>query len=136
MNDRPDPATYQAVLASARWKRLRARLLRERGERCERCRASFTPGTGARHLSLHHLTYERLGHELDEDVQLLCETCHAEADRERAEASAYQRRVLAWACKVYGFDVEFDDRLADEFDQWLEWKGEEGDEENSAEELE
>jgi hypothetical protein len=25
---------------------------------------------------LHHLTYERLGAELDSDVQVLCSTCH------------------------------------------------------------
>jgi len=33
-------------------------------------------------IILHHLTYEGLGRELDEDLRLLCKDCHKEAHRE------------------------------------------------------
>lgn len=42
----------------------------ERGpEVCERC--GILPG-----VQLHHLTYERIGSERPEDLQLLCKACH------------------------------------------------------------
>jgi predicted HNH restriction endonuclease len=34
-----------------------------------------------RSLILHHLTYERVGNESDEDLRLLCKECHREAHR-------------------------------------------------------
>ena len=61
------------AIQSFRWFLLRTRLLCERGERCERCQTEDEPFT------LHHLTYEHVGHEFDEEVVLLCKTCHRQA---------------------------------------------------------
>lgn len=63
---------YHGYTHSERWKRLKTRIIRERGRTCERCGKSdpFTP------IHLHHLTYARLRHEAPEDLQLLCEPCH------------------------------------------------------------
>lgn len=54
---------------TAHWRALRGRL---RKRRCEYC------GRGGM-MSLHHLTYARLGAELDEDMVTLCNACHRAA---------------------------------------------------------
>jgi hypothetical protein len=62
-------AEYQKYLASREWAVLK-RQVRERSRgKCERCHRRP-------HEQTHHLTYERLGAELLEDLQGLCETCH------------------------------------------------------------
>lgn len=59
------------------WARLkRAAWDRSRGS-CERCGKPTRLGNGLSHL--HHLTYARKGHELLEDVQLLCLDCHGQS---------------------------------------------------------
>jgi hypothetical protein len=68
---------YRAVLRSRRWKRLRRRVYRRSGGRCERCcRRHFLGG-----LQLHHRTYARLGRERMTDVELLCDECHKSEHR-------------------------------------------------------
>lgn len=58
-------------------------------------------------LQMHHLTYERLGHERDEDLVLLCKECHRAADRERERAQPqFESRLRAWAMKTYGAPIE------------------------------
>jgi hypothetical protein len=48
---------------------------------------------------VHHKDYTRLGHELDDDLLIVCKECHPKADRERVEWEA--RRVsqagMRWA---------------------------------------
>lgn len=62
---------YLAYLRSPQWVARKAAVIRYRGYRCERC--GVEPSTG---LQLHHRSYERLGHEHPEDVELLCPECH------------------------------------------------------------
>ena len=33
-------------------------------------------------LDVHHLTYERLGREKDEDLRVLCRACHGDEHRQ------------------------------------------------------
>lgn len=62
--------SYDEYLASDWWQR-RARAKRySTGYRCEEC------GESDRVLHVHHLTYARLGRERDEDLEVLCESCH------------------------------------------------------------
>jgi len=70
------PNQYQRHIASAAWKRLRSDIIEERGNKCERCGRDGS-------LHLHHKTYKSLGNEQPDDVELLCNACHIEADRER-----------------------------------------------------
>ena len=79
---------YEAYLGSKAWYYRRQRLIRERSRRCEECHrepdvlTSKAAGLPARRsLILHHLTYERVGNESDEDLRLLCKECHREAHR-------------------------------------------------------
>jgi 5-methylcytosine-specific restriction endonuclease McrA len=125
-----DPALYRAVLASPRWRALRTRLRRERGDQCERCRKTWAPGCRTS-LQLHHKTYERLGHERDSDVELLCEPCHESADVERAAASRRRAeqaladaRYAGWLRAQYGegrVDDHWDDHeMYERFNDWVE----------------
>lgn len=62
---------YARYLRSSHWRRLRVRVLKRDRWRCRDCNSR-------RHLSVHHLTYERLGCEQLSDLITLCRTCHHE----------------------------------------------------------
>jgi len=55
---------------SAHWKEVRLSALRRAGWRCQLNHDHPGP------LEVHHRTYMRLGHELPEDLFVLCEACH------------------------------------------------------------
>lgn len=60
---------YDDYMATPEWQARAAEVKLLRGNRCEKC--------GARdNLHAHHLTYDRRGHELPSDLQVLCEKCH------------------------------------------------------------
>lgn len=75
----PRPDAYEARVKRYDWLNDYGRRIRARAcGRCERCKKK------SRRLEVHHLTYERLGRERDEDLQALCPSCHKKADKERA----------------------------------------------------
>lgn len=63
------PSHYQAYLNSPGWRTRRNRALRDVSYQCKRCPSK-------RNLQVHHLSYERLGAEWDQDLEVLCENCH------------------------------------------------------------
>lgn len=63
---------YKKYLQSKDWRDLRGGLLQKRGFNCEIC-------TSKKNLQLHHLTYERIGFENENDLMILCEKCHFKA---------------------------------------------------------
>lgn len=67
---RPRRSRYQDYLRSSHWRALRLKVLERDGHRCKGCRRKDR-------LEVHHLTYERLGRELSEDLITLCQRCHA-----------------------------------------------------------
>lgn len=69
------------------------RALERAGYRCEEC------GSGS-DLEVHHLTYERLGCELPEDLRVLCRRCH-----ETAHAPRNRQKFLL---ELYGQQRLFD----------------------------
>ena len=71
---------YLAYMASAEWRQTAAAAKSRAGYRCERCGA-----TGR--LEVHHRTYDRLGREWPEDLQVLCPSCHAIARDEPKRSS-------------------------------------------------
>jgi 5-methylcytosine-specific restriction endonuclease McrA len=115
---------YERHLASDEWQALRAARITAARGRCERC--GDTEG-----LQLHHRSYDRLGKERDDDLELLCWRCHAEADQDRAEEQAElerSRRVEAFAEAKYGDDWTFLvdlDQAEAEYDAWTEDWGDE-----------
>lgn len=113
-------ASYEERISSDAWRRLRARRIRQARGRCEWC------GWLADRLELHHKTYERLGHERDSDLELLCPDCHRKADVQRAARTATRRywsRVRGFARAKYGEDCEdwLDPAdVAEEFEAWVD----------------
>ncbi len=61
---------YKIYIHSDEWKVFRMTIIAQRGMMCERC------GKSKGSVDCHHLSYVRLGHELPEDVKLLCRDCH------------------------------------------------------------
>ena len=124
---------YNEVIGSRRWKRLRERFLKKHDNKCNRCGWQKTKFDKSRTLELHHNTYERLGCELDTDLELVCSACHVKADRERAkrsrkrsESALYDAQFGGWASKVYGDDFHMaeDQFMHEKFDEWRQRKEE------------
>lgn len=59
----------EGYLWSDHWRALRRQVKKVRGRLCAGCKK-------ARHKVVHHKTYERLGAESLEDLELLCQECH------------------------------------------------------------
>lgn len=62
-------AYTEQYLNSTHWKIKRHQAIQRAGGECENCGASYD-------LVVHHLTYERLGQEEDDDLEVLCRECH------------------------------------------------------------
>lgn len=62
-------SSYQAYLRSDHWRSFKKRYRQsDRPQQCQGC--------GSKYYELHHVTYERLGHEHLDDVVPLCRFCH------------------------------------------------------------
>jgi hypothetical protein len=86
---RPAPDSYLAYLNSPHWRVTRNHALKLAGYQCQRCPSK-------RDLQVHHKTYERLGAELDTDLEVVCFTCHNGHHRDAAkttELDVYLRLV-------------------------------------------
>lgn len=70
---------YETYLQSPSWRITRNRALRLSDWHCSKC-------DSRRNLQVHHKTYERLGHEWDQDLIVLCRSCHEDHhDLDRAQ---------------------------------------------------
>lgn len=67
-----NPVNYYEYIQSYLWKVIAERTKQVRGYRCQLCNISGYVTT----LNVHHNTYERLGHEKDSDLLVLCADCH------------------------------------------------------------
>ena len=65
----PGQQWYAEYLKSEHWQRFRARIMLLSGYLCEICYA-------ARCTEVHHVCYDRVGNERDDDVVAACRTCH------------------------------------------------------------
>lgn len=68
---------YHAHINSAKWRSFKASVVAERGKKCQRC------GTKTKKLELHHIHYRNFGNEAPDDVELLCNICHAREHQRR-----------------------------------------------------
>lgn len=75
---------YLTYLNSPSWRATRNRALRLANYRCQKC-------GGKRELQVHHLSYERLGREWDQDLEVLCDDCHREHHIEAAQDTTLGR---------------------------------------------
>ena len=119
---------YETYLKSSRWRNTRVDLMKMRGASCESCEARPLS------LEVHHLNYDRLGHELPGDLQVLCKRCHQLADEKRRkdlqrdfERQCEERRVRnafeTWYEKVHGNSASYATCSdVEDFNDWLERK--------------
>ncbi len=80
--DGPPPkgrVNYAGYIRSPEW-RDKALVLKARaGWQCQKCGRAASEMT----LDVHHLTYERLGHERPDDLIVLCRSCHERYERDK-----------------------------------------------------
>src|SRR3954466_14769485 len=72
--------SYRQYLQTPGWRRRRNRALGLAHWQCQKCSAR-------RGLQVHHLTYERLGSEHDQDLEVLCRDCHEGHHMQQMEES-------------------------------------------------
>lgn len=65
---------YYEYMASEAWGEKRFQRMKADGFKCARCGSESS-------LQVHHLTYERLGHEDMDDLITLCKSCHAKSHK-------------------------------------------------------
>lgn len=63
---------YGEYLRSKHWLRMKRMIHAKYNNECQMCHKKLK----GRERNVHHLTYERIGNELPEDVTLLCRECH------------------------------------------------------------
>jgi hypothetical protein len=66
---------YAAHMKTAKWQGSRILVIRRCKGICERCHKWPV-------VNIHHLTYERVGNELPEDLLGVCSRCHRELHKE------------------------------------------------------
>ena len=65
-----DNCDYKSYINSKAWEEKARRIRRRDGYRCQICGADDLP------LEVHHLTYDNLGYEDDDDLITVCHSCH------------------------------------------------------------
>lgn len=77
---------YAEYIRGPEW-RNKALILKARaGWQCQECGRASSEMT----LDVHHLTYERLGHERADDLIVLCRSCHERHERNKKRRNAAQ----------------------------------------------
>lgn len=87
---------YLHYLNSAEWRKTRNAALQRGGWRCDRCGRK-------RDLNVHHRSYERLGAEWPDDLEVLCADCHEGEHIEQLERSD-SRIYLKIASEAFEYD--------------------------------
>jgi len=73
---------WELYMKSAIWEAKRKYILEKRGNKCQHIECN-QPIRKKSKLHCHHLTYVRMGFEEENDLQILCETCHNKEHREK-----------------------------------------------------
>ena len=84
---------FARLYSSPRWRALRAKLFRDRGEQCESCYAIGAAGE----IQIHHRTPIALGGAIwdEQNLEVLCRSCHLDRHRkiEAEKLPDWQRRL-------------------------------------------
>jgi len=72
---------YIEYLRSDEWREKRKEFLEEADYECEEC--------GERATEVHHLSYDNIGEEDTDDVEILCHECHKETHGKDEEYGQY-----------------------------------------------
>ena len=80
------------IYNSSHWRALKRKAKARAQGHCERCGERLQENLPGKTSQLHHLTYERAGHETLEDVQLWCFHCHQKRHPTKALIEAVHSR--------------------------------------------
>ncbi len=69
-------AEYAQYLKSKHWKAKRKEAIGFYGAKCSRCGSQPAPNHSSYYMRVHHKSYEHLGAEPMEDLEVLCLCCH------------------------------------------------------------
>lgn len=69
-------AKYKEYLNSEEWKEKRKEFIELANKECEECGST-------KNLQVHHLNYDNIYHESEEDVEVLCDDCHEDKELEK-----------------------------------------------------
>ena len=115
---------YKKYIRSAKWRNISNVMKKYVNFTCQGCNQIFP----AEQLEVHHLTYERLGHENPSDLRVLCrENCHPIADNVRAQKTQIRRETRqynsaqdTYLSKKYGDNYQSfaDGGMYEEFEHW------------------
>ena len=126
------PPNYDEYMKSTKWRNIANAMKKHANYICAHCKERSTT------FDVHHITYERFGHERMSDLEVLCTPCHKAADRKRVEKReavgrkrAYDKARDTYMTKKYGEQYYLTDNPSrdEEFDEWKDNKdyGEFGD---------
>jgi hypothetical protein len=112
-------AGYIKYLKSAAWGRLRSSIIKA-DTVCASCKCMASKNNP---LDLHHLTYERFGAELPDDLEVVCRKCH-DLIHKLAKAKRYVPLPIATAMVIEETSMHcVADRVADaEAVEWLKYR--------------
>lgn len=104
------PDFYQAYLNTPDWRTRRNRALKLANWQCGRCASK-------RELNVHHKTYERLGAEWDQDLEVVCRDCHEGHHLDEMSESEHRLFLKLAASALRGHELdpiaELSDRIKD-----------------------
>jgi hypothetical protein len=86
---------YKDYLQSPHWLKVSRDIIEARGRKCENC------GEERGEINVHHLNYDHLNGETDEDLQVLCRACHDRVHRRKPELAKEPDLIAA-----IGRDIE------------------------------
>ena len=78
---------YLEYMQSDQWRTKRKYAIHKAGYKCDICRSKLC-------LEVHHKTYENLGNEKDEELQVLCKRCHKDLHYQKNKARASKDMIL------------------------------------------
>lgn len=78
---------YNNYLRTKHWQLLRIRIAELHNYTCLRCDGIFKQG-----FHIHHITYKRLGNELDRDLGFYCSSCHKILHGKRKSKRAFNKQ--------------------------------------------
>jgi len=90
-----DWSKYHRYINSPEWRARRKTYFQKHPPICARCK------TGE-HIHLHHMTYDRLGEELDVDMVPLCEPCHDQVHKLHRESASQNLTVATMLWITHG----------------------------------
>ena len=83
-------AEYENYIHSSAWRSRRQRALQLGHYRCAKCGSTTS-------LQVHHLSYQHLGHELDNELVVLCASCHRQVHNHSVNTVATSPKTVSRA---------------------------------------